>query len=150
MLKKEIPQDQYQDTLRYFFEKDKPLLSKYHVWAGTGLDACVYKTSWDLISHNVKLYGLYQNDKLVAYFGEEHKNNMFYMIGFAIHPEYRNGDTKADFWRDVEAHFGTNFLIGIFGRNDRARAFLEKQGCVRHDFCFTPEGLGEFYMYEVK
>ena len=79
----------YKELLQECFITDIDLINIYHIEAGKGIEACINRTFDDLKLWNVKVFGLYEDNEIVGYFGKEAN---IYLTGFFIKPEYRNSN----------------------------------------------------------
>lgn len=118
--------DNYKDLLLKCFKADKDLIENWHIEAGNGLETCVNRTYSDLISNNVQLFELIENNETIGYFGKELAYGGLYLTGFFIMPKFRNKDTIMQFWNCVNKEFSDKYFCGIYKKNKPAFEFLIK------------------------
>lgn len=145
--KKLLNNKEISETIRKCYESDaehmlKVLFDKEH-----GLDYSIKRTVNDFIDHGILLYGLYDNEEFIAYFGEESYNNEKYLTGFFIMPTKRK-DYKKQFWNEVVKHFNGNFKAYMSDSNLPAKKFLINFGCKNINSFTTVYGIMNLFEYK--
>ena len=111
------------DIIKELYATDKKFIDKYHEEAGKGLDACCNRTIKDFFNFDISVYAIFDENKLIGYFGKE-SNKI--MVGFFIVPEYRK--YKEKIWSMVKKHFNYYFYTHINVENKPAYNFFKKYG----------------------
>lgn len=121
-----VEEKNYKPILRNCFKTDEELLIKWHIKSGQGLKNCVNKTFWDLQECGARVYGLYKGNDLIGYFAEENFKPYKFLTGFFLKPEFRDFDTKKEFWNLVIEHFNSKpFYCGLYTKNIPANKFIK-------------------------
>jgi hypothetical protein len=121
--------DNYKHIIYDCFSTDKDLIEKWHIESGSTLENCTNRTYNDMKDLDLKFNTIYKEDKLLGYFGKEKFNNMNFLTGFFIKPEYRNKDNIKEFWNIVNNTFENKlFYAGLYNKNVPAINFLTRNG----------------------
>lgn len=111
------------------FKLDKELIEKYHIEEGNDYKKCSLRTYNDLIEttdkNSFKLYGVYQDDQLIGFFGTEFNN---YINTIFVKPEYRNKECMKLFTNYIIDVVGKEFYTALYKKNTRAINFYIKLG----------------------
>lgn len=130
MTVKEVNICEYKTLLTELYKEDDDLLNKYHISSGKGLEYCVDKTVRDFLSFSsYKLYKILVDNQVVAFFGKEYVDGIWFMTGFFIKINYRTKNFVYLFWKNVKKTFSQKHIYcNIYKKNTRAQKFLEKNG----------------------
>lgn len=118
-------------AVRLAWEADSPLIEKYHIRAGEGIEACV-KDTVDTLKNceDLKFYDVYFENELFGFFATEKFKFGGFITTFFIYPNFRSKKNKKDFVSLMIKHFDkeTDIYSSVFGHNIRAVRFLEEHG----------------------
>ncbi len=130
LILRQVPKERWGDILFECFSTDQDLIDEYHITSGTDVETCVKRTLTDLfLCKDLKIYAIYVNEKLAAYFGEEENCQLLFMTGFFIKPEFRNRFFVTKFWMNVRSVFDyATFYVGVYTKNKPALKFLNQEG----------------------
>jgi hypothetical protein len=120
--------EEYKPILVECFCRDEQLLSKWHIFAGRGLDACVDKTFKDLKEAKVTFFGLIDGKNLAGYFCREAYGDQEFLTGFFLMPLFRTEKGREEFWSAVQLRFNSHFFCGVYAKNSPAIKFIESRG----------------------
>lgn len=143
MYKKLLLENEVPSMIRKCYESDASFIQNYHELAGQSVDICVERTIKDFKNSKVQVFGLYKNDNLVGYFGD---NGYSWLTGFFILPEYRK--YKKECWNIIDEYFNYNFQIGILTKNMPAIKFFKDNNCKFSHFEPSIDGLGMIFVKE--
>ena len=109
------------------FKLDKELIEKYHIEEGNDYKKCSKRTFEDLqnVDESFKLYGYFEDDKLIGFFGTELGN---YINTIFVKPEYRNKEYMNKFVDSILDTVGNKFYTALYNKNTRAINFYKKLG----------------------
>ena len=111
------------EAITKFYSSDNDLIEKFHIIAGSGLEACVNRTVDDL--DKVDITYIYDKEELIGYFATDTQPYITYLIGFFIMPEYRK-DKK--YWNEIIDTLPVGTISGLYNKNIRAQKLYIKQG----------------------
>lgn len=116
----------FEETIRTCYESD-PSIETFSRNKDLGLEGRIEKEIESLkkTHSSFKFYEIFDEDKLVGYFGIERKPAQF-LTTFFIMPEYRKHKKKV--WKFIKNHLPKTFFAGLFKVNTRAINFFEKNG----------------------
>lgn len=110
------------------FKLDKELIEKYHIEEGNDYKKCCLRTYNDLqkdVDNSFKLYGVFDNNNLIGFFGTEFDN---YINTIFVKPEYRNKKYMEFFTNYMFLTVGNEFYTALYTKNKRAIEFYKKLG----------------------
>ena len=110
------------EAITKFYSSDDDLIEKFHIIAGSGLEACIDRTVDDLKDFDVTY--IFNKEELIGYFATETKAYITILIGFFIMPEYRK---EKKYWNEIIEALPEFALCGLYNKNTRAQRFFEKQ-----------------------
>lgn len=127
-----VPSTHIRETVAECFSLDQALISKFHIYSGKGLDACIEKTVDDLeAAPELSFFLLMDEEALVGYFGKESSN---YLSTIFIHPKYRDRESIGKVWNQICSEFPSEFYTSIFKKNEPAVRFFTRNGTQIDEF----------------
>lgn len=115
---------EYSKYIEELYKTDSYFISIYHI-EEPSLDNCV-KDAIDTASKVNNLYCIKCYNKLVAIFGRELFEDLEFMTGFFISPEFRKH--KQEIFTIMDSVFKNKYYVNIESKNKRAVTFFYNNG----------------------
>ncbi len=123
-------EDKY-EAIKYFYDRESHEWHQYIHKRGGSVGENIRDT-YDSIENNSEVYGVYEDEKLVAYFAKYEENGNLSLNGFHVLKEYRDRQFLTQFWNIVKSKFERSIYTGIWERNEPALRTLRKAGFRDH------------------
>lgn len=146
MHKKLIDKNDIYSIIEECYSSDDNFIKNFHELNNASTSDCISRTANDLVKYDVKIFGLYNNDELVGYFGDELFENTNWLSGFFIIPKYRK-EFKTKIWEAIVNHFNSNFNVAMMVKNIPAKRYLLNNGCKFKKLIVTSDGIAEVFEY---
>lgn len=119
-------------VVSYFYRYEPGHFFEHIHKRGGGYEDCV-ADSIKSIEPESQLYGIYDGEKLVAFFSKYENKNGQSLNGFHVLSEYRNREFLTEFWQIVKSKFEKPIHTGIYVKNEPAIKCLLKAGFELHN-----------------
>ncbi len=116
----------YREIIAECFAEDEPLINKWHLEAGKGLEACAEATYRDMRDAGVDFFEVTEKGERVGYFGRELFRGNEFLTGFFVRPKFREKKFMRRFWQLVSLRLASPFYCGLYEKNEPAIAFINK------------------------